>query len=341
MRNAFTRARTRLSPIAIPHPVHQGRMRDLVEAGLDVALHDPLVGVGRRDGAPRPPRHGSGGSGGTRRSTGGNPPRRSAPTPASRTPGPPDRARSAIPSRRTLAARLGDHPLPHRQRAEAAVLQLRPAARRGTPRRPARLRRSGRSAPSTPAVRAPLLPRTRSQATSRNAGIGDEVEQIIEPAMRIITGPTVQLGLDLQYPSLRPKQRELQIRRYSPATSWHSSILPADLLAPFAMCTASRRARTTTGPPPHPAAIGRRRTCPPTGLAARSGRATGDGSHVHHAIDRRGEAPSSTPTASPRLRRRPSPWPPHRTDQTGFGVDPPPHRAVTVTRCTPAHIRQV
>jgi hypothetical protein len=32
-------------------------------------------------------------------------------------------------------------------------------------------------------------------------GIGDEIEQIIEPAMRIITGPTVQLGLDLQYPA--------------------------------------------------------------------------------------------------------------------------------------------
>jgi len=32
--------------------------------------------------------------------------------------------------------------------------------------------------------------------------IGDEVVQIIEPAIRIITGPTVQLGLDLQYPAL-------------------------------------------------------------------------------------------------------------------------------------------
>jgi hypothetical protein len=34
------------------------------------------------------------------------------------------------------------------------------------------------------------------------------------------------------------------------------------------------------------------------------------------------EMPSSTPTASPRLRRRPSTWPPHRRHITGFGVDP-------------------
>ena len=84
-------------PDPSPHPVHQGRMRDLVEAGFDVALHDPLVGAGGEDGAPRPPRHEPGASGGTRRSTGENPPRRSAPTPVSRMPGPPGRARSRSP----------------------------------------------------------------------------------------------------------------------------------------------------------------------------------------------------------------------------------------------------
>ena len=36
-----------LVPDPSPHPVHQGRMRDLVEAGFDVALDDPLVGAGR------------------------------------------------------------------------------------------------------------------------------------------------------------------------------------------------------------------------------------------------------------------------------------------------------
>jgi hypothetical protein len=32
--------------------------------------------------------------------------------------------------------------------------------------------------------------------------VGDKVEQVAEPAMRIIYGPAVQLGLDLQYPAL-------------------------------------------------------------------------------------------------------------------------------------------
>src|SRR3954454_1101090 len=48
LRNAFTRARTRLSPDACPHPVHETRVRDFVETGFDVALHDPLVGVRRQ-----------------------------------------------------------------------------------------------------------------------------------------------------------------------------------------------------------------------------------------------------------------------------------------------------
>jgi len=33
-------------PDASPHPLHEGDMRDLVETGLDIALHDPLIGVG-------------------------------------------------------------------------------------------------------------------------------------------------------------------------------------------------------------------------------------------------------------------------------------------------------
>ena len=37
----------------------------------------------------------------------------------------------------------------------------------------------------------------------KERGISDEIEQINKPAMRIVTGPTVQLGLNLQYPTLR------------------------------------------------------------------------------------------------------------------------------------------
>ena len=83
-----------------------------------------------------------------------------------------------------------------------------------------------------------------------------------------------------------PETARAPIRRYSPATtSGHPSILPADLLAPFAMCTPlacsdyygasapSRGHRSATDLPTS------RAGCP-------VGRATGDGSHVHHGIDR-------------------------------------------------------
>lgn len=50
-----------------------------------------------------------------------------------------------------------------------------------------------------------------------------------------------------------------------------------------------------------------------------------------------GEAASSTPAASPRLRRSPSAWPPHRHRKTGFGVAA--HWGGV--RCVPAPICQV
>ena len=150
----------------------------------------------------------------------------------------------------------------------------RSAARRGTPRpRPGLDGRGGAPVhPGRPGTLVAPHPIPRHQ---QERGIGDEVEQIIEPAMRIITGPTVQLGLDLQYPTLRLVTGPTPVRRYSPATtSWHSSIRTADLLAPFAMCPAlpaprrSSRSRLLRGLRPDPTAISRRRTCPPTGLAA-------------------------------------------------------------------------
>jgi hypothetical protein len=43
-------------------------------------------------------------------------------------------------------------------------------------------------------------------------GVGDKVEQVVEPAMRIIGGPAVQFGLDLQYPALCLVKGVLQLR---------------------------------------------------------------------------------------------------------------------------------
>ena len=58
-----------------------------------------------------------------------------------------------------------------------------------------------------------------------------------------------------------------------------------------------------------PGAVSRRRACP---YAAPDGRGQGDTGRFPRSSSSRstGEAPSSTPAASPRLRRRPSPWPP-------------------------------
>ena len=65
-----------------------------------------------------------------------------------------------------------------------------------------------------------------------------------------------------------------------------------------------------------PVAIGRQRTCPsPDWLSGRVRATTAwfPRSRWNRSIR---EAPSSTPAASPRLRRRPSPWPPHRQNYT-------------------------
>ena len=69
----------------------------------------------------------------------------------------------------------------------------------------------------------------------QKAGIGDEVEQIIEPTIRIVVRPTVQLGLDLQYPLPGLQQAHAVVHSYSPAFSRYSSTSATDLLAPFAM----------------------------------------------------------------------------------------------------------
>jgi hypothetical protein len=121
----------------------------------------------------------------------------------------------------------------------------------------------------------------------------------------------VQLGLDLPYPSLGAQQHQLRIVGIHqrppgiPVSSLPTCWSPSP-------CARLSRARTTTGPPPRPTATGRQRTCPPAGPAARRGGRPGTVPTFTWNRSMR-EAPASTPTASPRLRRRPSAWPPHRT----------------------------
>jgi hypothetical protein len=81
-------------------------------------------------------------------------------------------------------------------------------------------------------------------------------------------------------------------------------------------CARLSRARTTTGTPPRPATNSGRRACPP-----HQGGKGGDGSLPTFTTTRSTRSvPSSTPAASPGVRRSPSPWPPHRPLQTGCGV---------------------
>ena len=105
---------------------------------------------------------------------------------------------------------LGDHPLAHRQRAETAVPYLRPQfIEERLDTLPSRDGRRGASIdPGRGGTLVPADPIPRHQ---HERGISDEVEQIVEPAMRIIACPTVQLGLDLQYPLPRQHQRQLQL----------------------------------------------------------------------------------------------------------------------------------
>src|SRR4051794_1125120 len=154
-------------------------------------------------------------------------------------------------------ARLRNHPFPYRQRAEGTVLQLGPQPveehldpHLGLHVVDALPVHSGRACT--------LVTPHPSPGHQQEARVGGEVEQIIEPAVSIIPGPPVQLGLDLQYPALREQQsvfRHVSIHRRSPGlplptllTCWPP--WPCDRLSrlPRRVVTPA----TTTGPPPCP-----------------------------------------------------------------------------------------
>jgi hypothetical protein len=94
----------------------------------------------------------------------------------------------------------------------------------------------------------------------------------------------VQLRLDLQYPAarlIRGGRQLVGIHQRPPGIPE----TPLRTYWPPSPCTCLSHARTTTRPPPHPAAHSRQRACPPPDRLP-GARATADGSHVHHNIDR-------------------------------------------------------
>ena len=135
----------------------------------------------------------------------------------------------------------------------------------------------------------------------------------------------------------RVKQRDLGGDRPPSAVA----VAAADGLhgdpAVFAPCPAQESAQSVAGqePPPHPAASSWQRACPPPGRlpGGQGGRGWFPRSPDHRSAR---PALSYPPAASPRLRRRPSTWPPHRLLLTASARIPQLHQfqQVRSLRCT-------
>jgi len=148
------------------------------------------------------------------------------------------RRRNAEPSVFSRLPALGDHAFPDRQRGERARLQLLP-----------RLVQEGHDVgvigdergdhPVHPRGARPLIPPHPFPRNREEIRVIHEVEQIIEPAARILDRPKVQLGLHPPYPLLR----RIRIRPDQRLTSIHQRLQPLlsiacmNPLGPFAMRT--------------------------------------------------------------------------------------------------------
>ncbi len=200
---------------------------------------------------------------------------------------------------------LGDHRLPHRQRFEPSGLEIisQPGQQFRCPEDDRAGFHSIDSGRPCPPVAPNPLPRNHEEG-----GIGDEVVEVIEPTLGIVGSPLVQLGLHPQYPqpgSVTVWPRLADVHRRTPGIAFpllRACCLPSP-------CTRLSRARTTTEAPPHPRAVSRRRACPSLPwLGSGEG---GSGMVPTFTMYRSaGSVPSSSPAASPWVRRRLSPWPP-------------------------------
>src|SRR6266542_2802744 len=161
------------------------------------------------------------------------------------------------------AAGLGDQPLPHGQGPKAAVLQAGPQLREDRVLAPHRLDVVGGLA-IHPGRAGSLVAPHPTPPNQQERRVAHEVEQIIEPASRIVGCPSVQLGLDPQYPRLRLFHRRRRPRRDGvhrrppglPAPTLQACCRPSP-------CGRLSRPPSTTAAPPPPKAHSRRRTCPP------------------------------------------------------------------------------
>ena len=216
------------------------------------------------------------------------------------------------------------------------------AGRTGGPLRSSRSRPSSLVAPmptergvtpSMPAVRAPLLPRTRRHATVRNAGSYTR----LNTSSKRRPGSTFAQWCSFVCIASTRASASSRLGHGAP-------VFTGDLLGQCFGCVHAGPLRHVAGFPDR----GLLRVLRPIPPAS-----TGDGpSHPPSSDDGEGptgwfprslanrstgSAPSYAPAASPRLRRRPSPWPPGRRYQPAKEF-PDPWRGM---RCSAAVIHQV
>ena len=164
--------------------------------------------------------------------------------------------------------------------------------------------------PSTPGVRDPVLPATRSNATMQRCRVVHEVEQVVEPAAGIGRSPTVKFGLHLRYPTIWPHNGFRRCTDIHRRVFRHYSLHPfSKPLPPFPMCARALPGSKYYGgsAPPRPDRSTMDPTRPRVGTR-QPGRTRAVPAFT--VIRSTKEEPSSIPAASPRLPRSPSPWPP-------------------------------
>jgi hypothetical protein len=159
-----------------------------------------------------------------------------------------------------LPVRLRDHPFAHGKRPELSSLQLIADLGEERIHSAPLLDDEGRVTVHPGRSGTPVAPHSLP-SHQQERGIAGEIEQIMKLLIWIVSCPTVQLGLDLPYPSLRAIERELPLVGIHQRTPGIPASAPPACWSP-SPCTRLSRARTTTRPPPHSTAIGRQRARP-------------------------------------------------------------------------------
>ena len=217
-----------------PHPVHHGGVRHVVEGRLDVRVQHPAVAAGavvvdlgdRVLGPPPGPEPVGDGLEVRLEDRLQHQLQRGLDDPVRD-------GRYAQPPQLPRPARLGNHPLPHRQRPERAVLEGGPQVVQEPGHSHHLLDVVGGQAVHARSVRA-LVARDPGERHDQRRRVVHEVEQVIKPAARISRRPTVKLGLHPRYPVPTPRDSlGAAIRR---RVLRHCSLLPfSKPLPPFAM----------------------------------------------------------------------------------------------------------